>query len=114
MARFNDGNWFGTHYEVIPIEKPVLYEFPPFRLKIGATSRFRITFPYFTSNKVKFILREVKRDKGFKPLTDFKLYESYYIFGGETTTRPIDMSDKISHDERQMEIRDETEFSFKN
>jgi len=113
MAKFYDGNWFGTHYKVMPIEKSVLYEFPPFRLKIGSTPRFRITFPYFTSNKVKFIVREVKRDKGFKPLTNFKIYETYSILGGETTTRPIDMSDKVSHDERQIEIRDETEFPFK-
>ncbi len=110
MATFWDGKWEGNKYEVIPVEKFHWIYLP----SLFSKNKIRRTFPYLVNNRIKFTVREISREKGFKPFSEIQIYEHYRAIGEkEYRTRPVKMDDKFSDDKSTITIDNELIFAWK-
>lgn len=106
MAKFYDGEWFGTIYEIIPLNRRIMIKVPSWLS--GEEFGYYWTRPYYDKNRVKFKIK-IKRF-GEKNLSEFNIVEDYPMPGGKRTTRELDTNKKLSSCAKEYDNTNETEF----
>lgn len=107
MAKFYEGEWFGTEYEIKPLNRRVAIKVPTWLS--GEEFPYYWTRPYYDKNKVKFKI--IIKKFGTKQLRDFNIVEDYPLPGGKMGHRDdIDTNKHLPTGKEEHDNVNETEF----
>ena len=105
MAKFYDGEWFGTHYKIIPIDKCYIW-IPSLFSK--TKKPYRITLPYYDRNRIKFKVKVLRF--GTKYLQDFNIVQDYSIPDGSRRKTTVPTNKNLPVTKEDFDNINEIEF----